>query len=90
MKTVTINLYSFDELTEQAQEKAIQDHAEFLAQEEEEEFSRDDVIDNIIINNYLFFEDGELAHITEYTGKHPKSGTLEFHFHGRTFDITNL
>lgn len=30
MKKVTINLYSFDELTEKAKEKAIDDHRSFL------------------------------------------------------------
>jgi hypothetical protein len=35
----------------------------------------------------LFFQSGELAHITQYTGKHEKSGVIEFHFMGETIRI---
>lgn len=92
MKTVSINLYTFDELNEAAQEKAIIEHVNFLVEvadfDERDEISREYVIENIQINDYLFFADGELAHCTTYTDSHPKSGTTEFHFHGATFDIT--
>ena len=87
MKRVIISLYSFKELKEQAQQKAIEDHTEFLGAEYEG-ITKEEIIDNILINEYFFFEDGELAHITHYTGQHEKAGKTEFHFHGRTFDIT--
>ncbi len=94
MKTVTINLYSFDELPANAKERALIDHANFLIsvpdineldeQEYRDEYDREEVEESIRINEYLFFWDGELASITHYTGKHQKSGITEFHFHGTT------
>lgn len=36
------------------------------------------VEDSININDYLFFENGEIANVTHYTGKHEKAGTTEF------------
>jgi len=105
MKQVLINLYSFNELSKKAQQKAIYSHAEFMAtmpvmveneagemEEIFEEFGSDfedeQVIDNIEANDYLFFEDGKLAHCTTYTGGHHKAGITELHFHGKTIDIT--
>lgn len=91
MKTVTINLYSFSELSKEAKEKVILEHARFLIEvaetEEEATFDDDYVVDNIQANDYLFYNDGELAHCTTYTGKHPKAGITEFHFHGNDFTI---
>lgn len=97
MKTATINLYSFNELNKDAQEKALIDHASFLSSipikvenengelvDEYMDYEREDVIENIEINEYLFFFDGELADCITYTGEHPKSGVTEFHFHGTT------
>ena len=90
MKTVTINLFSFDELNQEAQKKAINDHAEFLLKVVEtdgEEYNREEVVENILLNEYLFFEDGELAHTVQYTGRHPKAGKLEFHFHNKVIEL---
>lgn len=87
MKTVTINLFSFEELDQEAQEKAINDHAEFLLDVDEEEHTKEEVVENILLNEYLFFEDGELAHIVQYTGRHPKAGKLEFHFHNKVIEL---
>lgn len=47
------------------------------------------IIENIEVNDYLFFEDGSLANIVTYTGKHPKAGVSEFNFMGNVYDITN-
>ena len=101
MKQVTINLYSFLELNQDAQQKAIREHSEFMAimpvqcennngelEDIYEEYSDEDIVDNILANDYVFFEDGKLASCTTYTGKHPKSGTTELKFHGRIYDIT--
>lgn len=90
MTQVTINLYSFSELSKEAQQKAMESHAEFLITTDENanDYTENDVIENIEANEYVFFQDGRLAHCTTYTGKHPKSGTTEFHFHGTTYDIT--
>lgn len=101
MKQVEINLYSFSELSKEAKQKAIDEHKQFMDQEGQEfedengemqtdypDWSEDEVIDNIEANEYIYFEDGRLAHCTTYTGKHEKSGTTLFHFHGRDYDIT--
>lgn len=93
MKQVTINLYSFAELNEAAKKEAISKHITFLEEtrhewEVDDEFDEEYAQENIEINEYLFFEDGQLAHCTTYTGRHEKTGKTEFHFHGRTFDIT--
>lgn len=95
MTQVTIDLYSFSELSKDAQQKAISEHQNFLADmslsEGENYADKDDdeIIEDIEMSEYLFFQDGELVHCTTYTGNHPKSGTTEFHFHGRTYDITS-
>lgn len=102
MKQVLINLYSFSELDKKAQQRAIYEHAEFMAsipmqienedgemiEEYDENLEESDVIENIEANEYIFFEDGELAHCVTYTGGHPKTGTTELNFHGRIYDIT--
>ncbi len=87
MYNVTITLYSFNELTEKAKQKAIEEHATFLTEtyEEYQDISREDVIESIEANNYIFFEDGSIAHCTTYIGKHEKTGITEFHFHGRNY-----
>ena len=101
MKTVSINLYSFNELSNEAKEKAIFEHADFLqsiGQEVEneagelvteyaDEIDRAEVIDSIECNEYLFFADGDMAHCVTYTGKHPRTGETEFKFHGQTITI---
>ena len=102
MLQVSINLCQFNELNESAKQYAINQHGDFLEsvgnQYEDEngdmqtDYSRPDdtdIIDNIECNEYLFFEDGKLASITHYTGKHEKSGITEFKFHGRIYDITS-
>ena len=93
MKKVTINLYEFEELNKNSQTKAIEDHRGFLLSatypsdfEYEGDFESticeienddDYVKENIKINDYLFYSDGELANCTTYTGKHSKSGITE-------------
>jgi len=101
MLTVSINLYSLNELNEKARLFAINDYANFLeeiGQECEDEngemhtdYSRPDdetTIETIEANKYLFFEDGTMASITHYCGKHEKAGITEFKFKGRVYDIT--
>lgn len=95
MKTIEINLYSFDELSEDAKAKALYDHTNFLnvihgvdGDDLDYNYHQEDVIDNIQMNEYLFFSDGDLAHITHYVENHPKAGITEFHFHGETVSLT--
>jgi hypothetical protein len=125
MKTldVKIKLYSFDELPEDAKNKARINHIEFLGEisnnyfdnegnvkpefegyfvvdviEEMERLQtpwffnetmfhehKNEIDEEIKINEYLFFESGELANCTTYTGKHEKSGITEFHYCGQTY-----
>lgn len=99
MKTIEIKLYSFSELDKEAQEKALIAHANFLIStpvsvknedgeledEYQDEYSREDVIESITVNDYLFYNDGEMASVTHYTGNHDRAGQTEFHFHGQNF-----
>lgn len=99
MKTAIINLYSFNELSEKSKEKAVTEHLDFLDSmpeefEEEEgiikkyiEHSTQEAVDSIETNEYLFYADGELAHVVQYTGKHPKAGTIELNFHGQIITL---
>ena len=103
MKQATINLYSFSELNKEAKRKAIDKHLSFLLSQpvemendngdmedqyyEEDDFTDDDVIENIEGNEYLFYSNGQLAHCTTYVGKHEKAGTTEFHLQGETFKV---
>ena len=109
MKTIEINLYSYDELNEEAKNKAFNEHKYFLEcnpqtyEDEDEdgniitkydnmdEWTQEDikeyVEDSININKYLYFENGEMANITHFTGKHEKAGTTEFYFLGKTYLI---
>jgi hypothetical protein len=100
MKTikVEINLYSYDELKEKSKEFAFNQHEDFLNSCEEEyeneegvlikeyvEHDKEEVEDSLRINEYLFFESGEMANITHFTGEHEKAGKTEFYFFGKTY-----
>lgn len=101
MKTATINLYEFAELSEEAKQKAISDHANFLLSEGQEyeneagelvteypeELEDAYIIESIEANEYMFFHDGEMAHCVTYVGKHPKAGQTELNFHGETITL---
>jgi len=87
MKNVTINLYSFAELNEKAKQKAINEHYDFLCSVDNYEPTDTEVIENIEMNDYVFYFDGELASCVTYCGKHEKAGTTEFTVHGETFNL---
>ena len=100
MKTVKINLYSFDELMEESKNRAINEAIIFLnndlidiedesgnMQEEYFEHTEEDAEEFIRINDYLFFKNGELANVTEYTGIHPRAGQTELILKGEVFNI---
>jgi hypothetical protein len=97
---ITIKLYSFSELSEKAKRKAIEAHREFELSiielnnfkngiAEYDYYARNDepIIENIEANEYLFFENGELAHIVRYCGAHPLSGETHFIFNGADYII---
>ena len=95
MKTLEIKLYSFEELTKEAKQKAIDKAIEWLDSEpieyenengeivyeyfEHDESQAEQFID---VNDYLFFKNGTLAHTVTYCGNHPKTGRSEFFLHG--------
>ena len=104
MKTVKINLYSFNELETAAKEKAISEHksfldsllidfddedenGEYISKSEYFDHEENDVIENILANDYIFFQNGDLAETVSYIGTHPKTGKTEFKFKGETFSI---
>jgi hypothetical protein len=103
MKKVTINLYDFTELKAEAKEKAIFDHSIFLdslpIEVENEEGIMDDIYhkhtkeevkESILINDYLFFFNGELSECTQYVENHPtKPNKLELTIEGEVFLIEN-
>lgn len=89
MLTISINLYSFGELSKESQTRAISEHADFLRSIEGKDYADEDVVAVIEVNEYLFFNDGEMAHCTVYTGQHPKSGITEFKFHGEVIELVN-
>lgn len=102
MKTISVNLYQFSELSEDAKEKALIDHANFLIsqpitceddngnliEEYQDEYDREYVIESIEANEYYFFQDGEMAHCTTFTGKHERAGETICHFHGKDYKIS--
>ena len=45
------------------------------------------IIEIIEANDYLFFENGELAHTVTYCGEHPLSGETHFIFKGTDYLI---
>lgn len=102
MKTVNIdiNLYSFEELSQESKDKAVYEHRGFLLEitrpkdfETDEDFNQymedveyDDciVIDSIVLNDYLYFEDGELAdYCTFWNGNHKVK--TEFYFMNKVY-----
>ena len=81
MKTFNniINLFEFSELSEEAQTKAIYSHYNFLNSQgieceneagqlvkEEYKPTPNEVIENIEVNEYLFYKSGVLAHTVKY------------------------
>lgn len=98
MKTLKINLYLFAELNDDAKERAIQEHMNFLDTTPEPfenedgkmvseyvEHSISETIESIEMNEYHFYFDGEMANYTRYVGNHPLAGTAEVVIHGETF-----
>lgn len=102
MLELTIKLYSFHELNQEAQRKAIEEHRQFLIETEIpgdcetwEEYNEqiaylntndDYIIENIEINEYTFFADGKLCWSCTYTGG-PKKGLTEIKIHGELFTL---
>ena len=102
MKTVTINLYELEELDEKAYNFALEEilmytNEQFGADDEDEddeyyeytiEKDKQVLVDFIKANCMLFYKDGSEAALTNYTGKHEKSGTIELELGGEIYNIT--
>ena len=100
METIKINLYKFDELSEEAKNKAIEEalvslNSEAIEYENEngeifyeyydhDESEAEQFID---VNDFLFFKNGTLAHTVTYYGNHPKKGQSEFFLHGEILNF---
>lgn len=97
---VEIEIYSYDELSGDAKNKAFDEHKEFLDSLEEEyeneegelikefiDHDKESVEDSLKINEYWFFNDGSLLDCVTYTGKHEKSGTTELKFQNKIYLI---
>jgi len=91
-----VELYEYDELNEESREKAFNEHFDFLIgfADSESAFKgmslkneRDYVEDSLRINEYLFFNDGELASCVTYTDGHEKTGITEFTFKGKVYEV---
>ena len=92
---ITIKLYLFSELNEKAKKRAIEEQREFelkiielndfekgIAEYDYYATNDEPIIEAIESNDYLFFENGELAHTVRYCGNHPLAGETHFIFNG--------
>ena len=97
---VKVKLFQYDDLNEEAKNRAFEEHKSFLwdmGQEFEtdegelktdySEPDKETVEESIEINNYWFFESGEMAKTTTYTGKHEKAGITEFTLFGEVYTL---
>lgn len=98
MIQVTINLYSLNELSDKAKEKAINEHGDFLEsvgfdyEDENGEMKMDytrpteeEIADSIEANEYIFYANGDMANICQFVGAHPRAGEFEFTLNGETY-----
>lgn len=101
---VNVKLFEFKELTKGAKRKAIEyfrihliettypDEFEYIEDDhttiEDYEINDESIIDLIEANNYLFCNDGSLADIIYYCGKHPKAGIIELKFMDQFYNIS--
>lgn len=79
---ITITLYEYDELEVSAKKIAVEDYMEYS-----ENYELNEIENNIMANEYLFFKNGDIANTIEYTGKHEKAGIKELKFGGETYII---
>ena len=88
-----VNLYTIDDLKGEGRETAIREQIIFLdttpvsvenengeLEDKYFEHTKEEAIENMRANEYLYFADGEIADITHYCGKHDLSGYSVFTF----------
>jgi hypothetical protein len=99
---VEIPLYTIDELQGNAKNRVIEEHRRILTSEhvsfqgdteqlraeraleaENDEY----VIENIRLNEYLFFKNGEFAPTVTYSDNHPRAGITELKLFGQVYKI---
>lgn len=72
------DIYTLEELTETAREKAILQHMDFLYSVADEdtprEISEEYTADSIEANEYFYYASGEMAQVVTYCGEHPRAG----------------
>ena len=104
-ETVSINLYRLDGLEKEAKNKAIEEHRDFMVETYSDDMfdkvfnmtqskyakglTKAEVEENIEINDYMYFFDGEMASTIQYCGKHPRSGEHEFTLHGESYLLSS-
>ena len=88
---IKIKLYSYDELSEEAKEKAFNEQFNFLCYIAEEYETEKDIYnfveESIRLNEYLYFKDGEMANIVTYIGDQEKAESKEFIFKGERITL---
>ena len=100
---IRVKLFSINELPLISKRKAIDEHRLFMLtimqprdydnKYDFEEtynytlFYDEPVIDDIQANEYLFFEDGTLAHTIDYCGSHSRAGETDLVLHGSSYTI---
>ena len=90
MYKVQISLFAFRELSEDAKKRAILKHKNFMESlhmeteaDKEEALKDNEVIENIEVNEYLFFLNGEIAQVTKYI----ETGKTELYLKGEKIEI---
>lgn len=51
------------------------------------QLTKKDVIENIIANDYIYFQDGSMAQTISYVGAHPRAGESIFTFKGSEYNL---
>jgi len=85
---IEVGLYTIDELEENARDKAITEHREFLLgmfdageydwdieyDTYKDNLTEEDIIESIDANECLYYIDGTTPHTIRYMGKHERAG----------------
>lgn len=86
--------FEFDDLNKKTRDIVMQDTAEFLMVDREEDESYpidEEIVETIKINEWLFDFRGEIVPVVHYCGKHPLSGQHAIRLFGeeRMCTLTN-
>lgn len=97
---VKVKLFKYDDLNQEAKNRAFEEYKESLWNQGQEyetdegeiktdysEPDKETVEDTIRINEHWFFESGEMADTTTYTGKHEKPGITELKLFDKVYQL---